>query len=275
MKLSYYHKHQGHQVGFKITNPDKIYVSCIFQKNKNQVLGLKSLYPDTEIVFGGSGINFEELPANIEKGYPDYYLYPSIYSQGYTTRGCIRNCPWCIVHGKEGKFRRQQKVKDFHDEQFDTVMIMDNNWLADKDFFFKNTDYILENRLKVIEHGMDIRLLDKEIAQRLNELRFAKPMKFAFDNMVNEPGVIDGINLLKSMGVDIKHHVMFYVLVGFNTTFKEDVYRCELLKKLGTNSYVMPYRKNKDITRLARWSNNKWFYWSVDFDSFCKGYKSH
>ena len=33
MKLSAYHKQKGNQVGFNISDPDQVYVSCIFKKN--------------------------------------------------------------------------------------------------------------------------------------------------------------------------------------------------------------------------------------------------
>lgn len=273
MKISAYYKEKGHDVGFNVQNPDKIFVSCIFKKNREQALGLKHFYPRSEMVFGGSGINYDVLPDEIETMKPDYDLYPSTYSQGYTTRGCIKNCPWCIVHEKEGKYRRFQRVDEFHDSRFDTVMIMDNNWLADKEWFFGNTGIILDDGLKVIEHGMDIKLLDKDIAERLSEIRFAKPMKFAFDQISDEPYILKGLEMLKNAGINLKQHVMFYVLTGFNTTHKEDLYRCNLLKKNGTNPFVMRYKSNDIfINRLAKWANRKHAFWSSTFEEFEKGY---
>ncbi|GAG53696.1 unnamed protein product, partial [marine sediment metagenome] len=38
MKLSTYHKAKGDVVGLDLRNPDKIYTSIIFTKNKNQAL---------------------------------------------------------------------------------------------------------------------------------------------------------------------------------------------------------------------------------------------
>jgi hypothetical protein len=252
-------------------DPDIVYVSCIFKENKPNQEWIHQIYPNADIYFGGTGINNDTLPLHIEVLPPDYDLYPSTYSQGYTTRGCIKNCPWCIVKKKEGKFRRVQHVKVFHDDRFDTVMIMDNNWLADKDWFFKNTDYILENKLKVIEQGMDIQLVDDEIAQRLSELTFAKKMmKFAFDQPKYEKQIIQGIETLKNAGVNIRQNVMFYVLTGYNTTPEEDLYRCNLLKKNGTNSFVMQYHKTSFSKRLAKWANRNWFYWKCDFPEFNK-----
>src|SRR5512145_3078296 len=104
MKISAWHKEQGDDVGFCIENPDKVYISCVFTKNAGQARGISKLYPAAEIDIGGSGVNLsKQLPAEIENLKPDYNLYPSEYSQGYTTRGCIRYCDFCIVPEKEGK----------------------------------------------------------------------------------------------------------------------------------------------------------------------------
>ena len=268
MKLSAYHKAKGDEVGFNVTDPDIVYVSVIFSKNKQQAMGLKYMFPESEVIFGGSAINYDWLPQEIEFMKPDYDLYPSEYSQGFTTRGCIRSCPFCIVPKKEGYLKRWQHPKEFHDSRFDTIMIMDNNWLADKEWFLKTTDWIVSEDLWVIEHGMDIRLLDDEIAQRLAEMKFKKPIKFAFDWMWVEPFVRRGIEILKRAGINVRSNVMFYVLVGYNTTPEEDKYRCRLLKELGTNAFVMPYVKNEWTKKIARWANRKWLYWSIDIDEY-------
>ena len=33
MQLSTYHKSLGDEVGFDVNNPERVYVSCLFQKN--------------------------------------------------------------------------------------------------------------------------------------------------------------------------------------------------------------------------------------------------
>jgi len=96
MKLSAWHKQKGDLVGFDIQDPDQVYVSVVFSKNKSQAAGLTTMFPNSMISFGGPGWDLQNfLPEEIEKIKPDYDLYPSEYSQGYTTRGCIRKCPFC------------------------------------------------------------------------------------------------------------------------------------------------------------------------------------
>jgi hypothetical protein len=271
MKISRYYHNIGDEVGFHIKDPDQVWISCLYRENRGQAYGIVLMYPDADVRLGGPGLNYGFLPSEIENCPPDYDLYPSEYSQGYTTRSCIRNCPWCIVREKEGNYTRFQHVKIFHDRRFDTVMVMDNNWLADKKWFLENTKYILGEDLKVIEHGMDIRLLDREIAERLSEMRWAKPIKFAYDQPKMGEDVRRGLLLLEDVGIDIRRNVMVYVLAGYNTTEEEDIVRCEELKEWGTQSFVMPYKKTPLINDLARWSNRPWIFWKTSFEKYRSG----
>ena len=270
MQVSSHFRAKGYDVGFNIGDPDRVWISCIFRKNRTKALGIAKIFPDAQVHVGGSGVNYNWLPEEIQKVKPDYNLYPSSYSQGFTTRGCIRNCRFCIVREKEGMLQRWQHVKEFYDSRFKEIMLMDNNWLADKEWFFENTDFILSHNLKIIEHGMDIRVLDEEIAQRLSKLKFKGCMHFAFDNMKDEKAVRKGIELLKGAGINLRSKVQFYVLVGYNTAPEEDVYRCRILKELGTNPFVMPYVKNEWTKKIARWANRKWIFWSCDIDEYQK-----
>lgn len=197
MKISAWHKQQGDIVGFDIPDPDLVYVSVIFNSNAWKAKAQKVMYPNSEIIVGGSGIDlFKVLPKEIECIKPDYDLYPSEYSLGFTTRGCIRNCPFCVVPKKEGSLKRGQHIKEWHDPRFDKVVCLDNNITADKKWFFNNTDFILENNLKFNAiQGMDIRLLTYEIAERLKDIRWDGQYHFAFDNMSDEEAVRTGIHI--------------------------------------------------------------------------------
>ena len=85
MKLSAYHRTCNDDVGFDITDPDKVYASVIFRKNKHLVDGLKFYYPNADIIIGGSGYDISvSLPDEIELMKPDYSLYPECdYSIGF------------------------------------------------------------------------------------------------------------------------------------------------------------------------------------------------
>ena len=226
------------------------------------------MFPDAMVSFGGPGWDLKNfLPESIEKIKPDYSLYPSQYSQGFTTRGCVRTCPFCVVPEKEGEIQVWQHPEEFHDDQFKQCMIMDNNllgapaaWVQEVCCWFRDAG------VGMFDHGFDARLLTEEYAGLLKDTKHPKGLRFAWDNMNDEPAVISAINLLNDAGFNLKHDISFYVLVGFNTTFEQDLYRCNKLREWGVNAFVMQYhKKDPQLRKLAKWANRRWAYWSAPF----------
>ena len=267
MQLSTFHKAKGDSVFLnEWNNPDKVYISCLFKKNRAKALGRAKMFSGAEVEIGGTGINYSKGNLDIAKLKPDYDLYPSTESLGRTTWGCNRNCDWCCVNQKEGKFRRWQHISEFYDERFDTIHLLDNNILVDKEWFFENFRYIQDHGLKVKEGGMDIRLLTLEIAKKLRELNFDGMLHFAWDQVKTERQVLRGIDFLKEAGFDTRKEISIYVLTNYDTTKEEDVYRCEVLRNLDVNPFVMVYEDNgkpeKWYKKLARKVNRKAIFWS-------------
>ena len=63
-------------------------------------------------------------------------------------------------------------------------------------------------------------------------------------------------------------HVVF---MHDNSMYDDTVERCRLLKKLGTNPFVMfniDKKPNKKTNALRRWANRKWAFWSCDIDEY-------
>lgn len=270
MKLSAWHKSQGDAVGFNVSNPDKVYISLIFPKSKSQALGIKTLYPKAEVIFGGTGYDiYSKLPDEIEFIKPDYDLYPSEYSQGFTSRGCIRNCKFCFVPEKEGFIKIWQHPSLFHDDKFKTCMILDNNLLALPDWSKEILGWFRDCGIKMLSpQGWDARLLTEEMAGLLKEVKHAEGLHFAWDNIKDEERIKNSIVLLKNAGFNLRN-ISYYVLVGFNSTFEEDVYRCNKLKEWGVCAFVMKYHKHDQrLNDLARWANRRWLYWSIPFEEY-------
>ena len=258
-------------MGFDIQTPDITYISCVFTKHRLHAIK-ECCDVENGIVFGGSGLSLNfTLPQQIELLKPDYDIYPvegyRQESMGFTTRGCIRNCEFCIVHEKEGAFRRVQHVKEFVDFRYKHVTLMDNNILADKDWFFENTNWILDHKLRVnISQGMDIRLLTDEIAEQLHRIKFIDgQMRFAWDRIEMEEIVKSGIEMLKDHKINVRRNVSFFVLSGYTNPktgisipFCQDVYRCNRLKEMGAMPYVMPWEGGTPLVKaLARWANRR------------------
>lgn len=260
-KIEKYHIDNGDDVVWDFpllaNQMDKIYVSCIFTKNKHLC---REWEGRAEI--GGSGYDLKkQLPEYIEK------IKPRI-NWGFTTRGCIRKCVYCIVPEKEGKIRIVGDVYDIWDGTTKEMIIMDNNILALPKHFKNICSQLKKEKIKIdFNQGLDIRLLNKDIAKELKLLSH-KEYHFAFDNLKDEKYVKKGIELLKSVGIN---RSIFYVLVGFDTTFEEDMYRVELLKKYTQNAYIQRYEtiyNEKKYIQLAQWVNQHALYHTHTFKEF-------
>jgi len=275
MKISAHHKSIGDDVGFLNTNdPDIVYASVIFTKNKRRTEGLRFLYPDAEIIIGGSGHSLDNhLPDEIEKMRPDYDLYPGIdYSLGYTTRGCDRHCYFCIVPQKEGKYYRVQHPMKFYNPNFKKIVFLDNNILLDKAWFFEVMDWCKGNRLSVdFNQGLDIRLLDEDVAKRLAKVNVHAGYRFAYDNSSMAGLVKEKCSLLKSVGINIRSDVQFYVYCDSDQMYDDAVWRCRHLKELNTNPFVqynIDKNPTKRIQQLRRWANRKQAFWAFDIKDY-------
>lgn len=281
MKLSAYHKSIGDAVGFKISEPDIIYASIIFKRNKHALDGLKFVHPKAEIIIGGSGYDVTvKLPEYIDELMPDYSLYPEHKnSLGFSTRGCNRNCYFCIVTQKEGLFKIQQHPSEWHNLEYDTIVFLDNNILYDKQWFFEVTQWCIDNELAVeFNQGFDIRLVDESVAKRINEIKLYKTIKFAWDNICDEQLILDEIELLKDAGFSdskLRNSVQIYVYVDSDDEFDGGLYRCNKLKSMNCNPFVMyniDNNRTQRIKDLQRWANNKFIFWSSDFKDYSKAH---
>jgi hypothetical protein len=279
MKLAAWHRSQGDDVGFNVADPTHVYASVVFNRNRHRVDGLRHYYPDAEIMIGGSGYDLAAtLPAEVERLTPDYSLYPGLdYSMGFTSRGCVRNCYFCIVPKKEGKYRRVQHPREF--VQHNKVKLLDNNWYADSDWFFETSDWLIKNNVAVdVTQGMDIRLLTPEIAAQLKRLRWWATLHFAFDDERYEQAVLDGIQILQAAGINTKNDCFFYVYCDDDGQYESAVARCRLLKQHGASAYVMynlDRQRTKRIKHLQRWTARPHLFWSCDIDEYDSSIRGH
>jgi hypothetical protein len=246
MKLATWHKAQGDEVTIVDISShrfDKIYGSKIFM--------------------GGSGYDLKAtLPADIEEVTPDYELFGLDHSIGFSSRGCGRNCGFCIVQEKEGPFR-DADTKWITKEK---VILLDNNFLVSRIWKDKLETFIKNKNKVCFNQGLDIRLITPEKADVLARVKYydlgfkKRRLYFALDNPAIEPQIHKGIFTLEDAGVP-PTHLMFYILVGFNTTFEEDVHRFNVIDQKGCLPYIMLYNRTRDrnLTRFARWVNGRYY----------------
>ena len=260
-KIKLYHEQKGDNVKFiselEAVCYDKVYCSSIFSfTNKN--------YIRNDWICGGTGFDLSvKLPPEIEN------MKPKI-NVGFTTRGCIRNCEFCIVPKAEGKIRVVGDIYDFWDGESKDIILYDNNILALPKHFDFICGQIKKENLRVdFNQGLDCRLLTEKICQKLSELRH-KEYHFAFDDVAYEINVRKAIELLKKYGIK---RSTWYVLIGFNTDFENDYYRINLLRDNNQNVYVQRYNNlplEQKKNELYSWAMQKHIFHTHTFEKYCK-----
>lgn len=142
----------------------------------------------------------------------------------------------------------------------------------------KSVEYLISTGRKVNLHGVDVRIMDEEQAYWLNKLKLKTNIHIAWDL----PS-LDLTEKLKEITKYIKpYKLTCYVLIGFNSTTDQDLYRLETLKRIGILPFVQPYRDYSNDRKpsqyekdLSRWANRSWLFKSVDFKDYepRKGFK--
>lgn len=277
MKISAWHQARGDIVTWAIPleEYDIVYQSKIFDDTYSRDI---DWVPHADkVIKGGTGYGLDNtLPDEIEHIYPDYTLYTDLTrntAYGFLTRGCPRNCDFCIVSQKEGRCSHKvANILEFWDGQ-KNIKLLDANILACADHPNLLKQLIVSEANVDFTQGLDIRLTNRDNIELINQIK-EKEIHFAWDDP-NE----DLTPYFKAYAEKTTHkpHGNFgtvYVLTNFGSTLKDDLYRIYTLRDLGFDPYVMIYDKPNapKITRdLQRWCNNrKIFRTCTDFGEYNK-----
>lgn len=273
MKLSAYHKSKGDEVYWynSLYHYDIVYKSRIFDDTYSK--DFKEVINSDCVVKGGTGYGLlNKLSNNIEHIFPDYSIYPQFQNTayGFLSRGCPRNCGFCIVSEKEGqKSIAVANIGEFWNNQKE-IKLMDANLLACSDCEKLLLQLVNSKAWVDFTQGLDIRLISKDNISLLNKIKI-KRIHFAWDNPRED--LIKYFEKFSeySKVQDIRKRSV-YILCNHNSTHEEDLYRINTLKKLNYSPYVMIYNKPSapQVTKnLARWVNNRRIFFSVaNFEDF-------
>lgn len=297
MKLSAFNKDQGHEVKLlstydNIKEYDKVYLSKVFDFTK-----MPDISQYNNIVLGGTGLYWDaspELSYEVEHHMPDYHLYDEFianeivrgikrsyfldyidYSIGFTTRGCIRQCPFCISHDKT-RVTKHSPVSEFLDTQRKYIYLWDDNFLA-----FSQWEEVLDDiegakKPYQFRQGLDIRLMTDKKAERLAKSKYKGDFIFAFDSIEEKDLIVKKIKMWKEHYTK-KGNTKLYVLCAFDKTgkydrefWKQDLIetfeRIKILMEYGCIPYIMRYSKYEESSyrgmyiTLARWCNQPSFF---------------
>ena len=253
---------------------DILYVSKIFTFSDDLIY----LPVKAKIIKGGTGYDiYSKLPNEIEniidvsRAYE--LLYPEIdYSIIFTTRGCVRNCEFCLVRQKEGLTHNVNVTTLNPNGKY--IEILDNNFFGsntwkERLYYLKSLDQPLNWNT-----GIDVRTLTDEQARELGTCNI-KAIHIAWDNLEDEKQVKKGIEkLIKYVS---PNKITSYVLVGFKqpNIIESDIYRVRELHKYKITPFAMGYidfdnpkhERTQDVKDFQRWVN-KYIYKKVKWHDY-------
>ena len=275
MKIAGYHRSKGDDVDwvFHFDHYDRIYKSKVFTFTPDD----NTADDADEIIKGGTGYDItSRLPDEIDAWTkPDYSIYSFPFSIQFYSRGCIRHCPFCLVHDKEGDIHPVEPMQLNPIGKW--IEVLDNNFFANPEWR-EAIRHLKAQGQPVNFHGVDIRIMDSEQAEALKGLRLKRNIHIAWD--------LPQLDLTDKLKEVVKfipaRRLSCYVLVGFNSTPEQDLHRVRTLKSLGITPFVQPFRDYENKTQpsqyakdFARWANRVWTLKSCDFMDFepRKGFK--
>jgi hypothetical protein len=298
MKLSAYHKSQGDRVmlgDFLPSQVDRVYCSVLFSWDRREASKLAGIYPNIE--FGGTGWDIhKKLPLEIEAMAPDFSLYSADYLYGRlkgirdankrlekadmlvkagigrTDTGCSRKCPHCLVPKAEGDLRKVNSLASILNPASNNLLLLNNNLTAQTDCL-DLLDEIRDRNIRVsITQGVDVREVTPEIAKALSRVKLlGRQLHYSWDYPQHEGIIFQGIRVLSEFVGTWKQ--MCYCLVGYNTTWEEDVFRFRKLTENGIDPYIMLYNKGDGtpdarLRHFSRWVNARIYKTCPDFEQY-------
>lgn len=321
LKISGYCKHYGHTVrliqSYKEIEDgglifeqdfDLLVMSKVFKFTKIPDI-VDKMIKDKLICYGGTGffeIDGPVLPDKVEHFMPDYHLYDDYieaktggdenlkkrhwddylsYSIGFTTRGCIRHCGFC-VNRLLNKVDEWSPVKEFLDVTRPNIYLWDDNIMAANTEIFQRVFSQLQETGKHFQfrQGLDIRLMNDKKAETLKRSRYHGDYIFAFDHYrLDDP--IEKANVeqtIRGLGIWRKHclkSTKLYVLVAYDGLDEKDIegafFRIKILMEFGCLPYIMRFEKYVEsrfknmYIQLARWCNQPQFFKKMSFRQYC------
>lgn len=279
LKLASYHRSRGNQV--KLVrgaeedlsfNPDLIEITSLFTyawKPVHEAIEFyHAKYCGARMRIGG--IYASLMPQRIKSFFPFIEVHIGLFKNAdsyipaydilddvekwrkwdstilFTSRGCIRNCPFCVVPKLEGKIHAVvEDLKRYIYPIHKRIILWDNNFFASPNWR-KILQALRDIGLPVdFNQGIDSRLIDNEKARMIADLR-TPIIRTAFDNINEKRSIVNAVESLSQSGIR-KRKIFIYSLYNFYgkkyggdepSTFFE---RIKLIADLGCVSYPMKY----------------------------------
>ncbi len=158
----------------------------------------------------------------------------------FTSRGCIRRCPFCAVWRVEGELRELPAWEP-------RPIVCDNNLLAcSRAHFDKVIDSLKPLKDIDFNQGLDARLLTPYHAGRLAELDCM--VRLAWDDTNLGNAFMTAFERLRKAGFP-KRRIRVYVLVGYRDTPEDALFRLRTVHNMGLVPNPMRYNSLDALVR--------------------------
>lgn len=309
MKISAYYKQSGNTVTLKtnydnLNQYDKVFISKVFT-DTSVPDGVVDL-PNVE--YGGTGFYYDKAPKmtnEIEHIKPDYHLYDdwvadklrngckasdfvyyTDYSIGFLTRGCFRQCPFCVNQNYK-RCDRHSSVLEFMDKDRPKLCFLDDNFFACSDWKNIITEVKATGKRFQFKQGLDERLLTDDKIHELMTWPYDGDIIFAFDNIEDRELIESKLQRIFELYPNTKKKLKFYVLCGYDRDekwdddfWKQDIKdtfeRIKILSKYSALPYVMRFEKCYTsayagvYSTLASWCNQPSLFKKFSYRDFCR-----
>lgn len=303
----------------KIDCFDKVFISKVFiktnipcepengDKNETNVVEYYSnneFLKNPKISYGGTGFYYEKAPRldpEIEHHMPDYHLYDewvaecigngvkkkefemyTDYSIGFLTRGCFRQCQFCVNRVYK-KCAKHSPLSEFYDPERKKICLLDDNFLACPDWKELIAEVKATGKRFVFKQGLDERLLTEDKIEEMNTWNYDGKFIFAFDNVADADVIVPKLELLKKL----KYGKVFYCFCGYDREGKYDeefwkndienlFKRIKWLQENGCCPYIMRHENYKNSPYEGIYITASMFYNSfslahkMSFNQYCE-----
>ena len=309
MKLSGYYKELGDNVILKtdyegLNSFDKVFISKVFTDTPidEEILKL----PNVE--YGGTGFFYDKAPKldeKIEHHMPDYHLYDEWvneqlanggkrldfkyyldYSIGFLTRGCFRQCSFCVNKNYK-RVEQHSPLDEFYDTSRKKICLLDDNFLGCPNWKEMLLELQSTGKPFQFKQGLDERILTDEKCEILFKSKYDGDFIFAFDNIADKELIEKKAYMIRKHYKNKGQNFKFYVLCGFDREDKYDLdfwkqdirdtfERIFILAKYNFKPYIMRFNKYNEsplygsYVNIACWCNQPSLFNNLSYKQFCE-----
>lgn len=255
------------------TGYDMAFISAIFDTTPAHVTIIEGA---CKVDCGGTGYDIKKkLPSEVDVCKPDYSIYPECdTSYGFIYRGCFRNCDFCIVPEKEGGMHQEvQSITELL--QHKKIKFLDNNFLGGINHKQFLKELITLQTPCQFNQGLDIRLVDAEIAEMLSKLNYTGEYIFAFDHIEDKALIEEKLAIVKKY-IPKDWKIKFFIYCHPKMDIVSDVYARILWCK---ENKVLPYfmrdlscwqsENVRTYNDFSAWCNQPGIFKHHTYEQFC------